>query len=633
MADFYRVKNGNWDLAESWATASGGGTYHAAPPTSSDNVFFDANTPTGTHTINIAAYVKTLNCTGFTGTLVHGAILHVNGNVTLVSGMTFTSSSCTLMFDSSGTLTTAGKKIATLYVKDPAVVTLGDDISLQALTVYTSNGIIHNNKKIEYYNTESGNKTGGFVYTSNQTDIVLYDLVFEGTGNNYVTFDCSKLTIEHKLTISPTAFASVMAKPSNNTKCELDIADGEFNNISFCGIKGSGAFDWDLSAETAVGDGGFNEGITFPSAITMYWVGPSSGAGWRGGTTYWKTSSGGVTSVSRLPLPQDTLVFDANSFPTTGLYISFEHGSTESHMPAINALNVTNAPEFRFDYANSSRYYFAGNFQLSSEVTLKTTASGSFIFCGISSDGEYYIDFGKKQTIGSGGVQIYTCGKFYLSGNLSINRPLNVRPGAFFDFNDYNAEIESFESNSGATVSLGTGTITITRVNAAYPWNIDSSTTLNTETSKLIFKGTKGNNFYDQRGSGVVYNTIELDSSEVIELRSGSAMTIDYLIIKRSMAFYSTYSFTINKMYAIGTPSSKIAVKSRDTTPVTLLIGSSPGKIWCNHLDVDYLTSTDTLTWYMGAGSTDGGHNGANILFSSIYTDPAKASLLLNFLN
>ncbi|MEK7224816.1 MAG: hypothetical protein AAB221_03945, partial [Bacteroidota bacterium] len=44
-ADYYWVGNsGNWsDFAAHWATASGGGTFHTAPPTSADSVFFDAN--------------------------------------------------------------------------------------------------------------------------------------------------------------------------------------------------------------------------------------------------------------------------------------------------------------------------------------------------------------------------------------------------------------------------------------------------------------------------------------------------------------------------------------------------------------------------------------------------------------
>jgi hypothetical protein len=45
MSNFYRVKNGNWNLAESWATTSGGTTYHATTPTIDDDIFFDANTP------------------------------------------------------------------------------------------------------------------------------------------------------------------------------------------------------------------------------------------------------------------------------------------------------------------------------------------------------------------------------------------------------------------------------------------------------------------------------------------------------------------------------------------------------------------------------------------------------------
>lgn len=63
----------DWDATAGtkWSTTSGG-VGGEAVPTTSDDVFFDARD--GAVTVTIAAHVncKNLDCTGFTGTLVHG---------------------------------------------------------------------------------------------------------------------------------------------------------------------------------------------------------------------------------------------------------------------------------------------------------------------------------------------------------------------------------------------------------------------------------------------------------------------------------------------------------------------------------------------------------------------------------
>jgi hypothetical protein len=75
------------------------------------------NVTAGTFTLNTAgSYLKSLNFTGFTGTW-NGSIIRLYGNLTLVSGMTY-SPGTVLFFNSSGTatLTSAGKTISSVQV-------------------------------------------------------------------------------------------------------------------------------------------------------------------------------------------------------------------------------------------------------------------------------------------------------------------------------------------------------------------------------------------------------------------------------------------------------------------------------------------------------------------------------------
>ena len=91
MADrFWVGGTANWDgtAGTKWALTSGGAGGQSVP-TNSDDVFFDAASGAAICIIstgNLGA--KTLNCTGFTGTLAGSAVLNTFGNITLGAGMT-----------------------------------------------------------------------------------------------------------------------------------------------------------------------------------------------------------------------------------------------------------------------------------------------------------------------------------------------------------------------------------------------------------------------------------------------------------------------------------------------------------------------------------------------------------------
>jgi len=131
MADRYWVGGtASWDGTAllKWSTTSGG-IGGAAIPTTADDVFFD-NLSTGTCTIatgNTGA--KSINCTGFTGTISGTAAISVAGSVTLVAGMTYNRTGTTT-FTGTGTLTTAGKTTGAVTVNGSGItVTLGDALN------------------------------------------------------------------------------------------------------------------------------------------------------------------------------------------------------------------------------------------------------------------------------------------------------------------------------------------------------------------------------------------------------------------------------------------------------------------------------------------------------------------------
>lgn len=92
-------------------------------------MFLDNGTGTGNVTVSATSVAKTLDCTGYVGTLTMNAQLTVSGNVTLVSGMTLAGTN-TLVVDATGTITSAALAIPWAVRLAPAAtatITLADD--------------------------------------------------------------------------------------------------------------------------------------------------------------------------------------------------------------------------------------------------------------------------------------------------------------------------------------------------------------------------------------------------------------------------------------------------------------------------------------------------------------------------
>ena len=114
---------GNWsDVSTHWATTSGGSTFHTSLPSSSSNVFFDANSfsaPGQTVTLTATATLIDMSWAGVTNNPTFTAsdqTLNILGSLMLASGMTFNTPSV-INFQSTTTgkiITTGGKTLGTI---------------------------------------------------------------------------------------------------------------------------------------------------------------------------------------------------------------------------------------------------------------------------------------------------------------------------------------------------------------------------------------------------------------------------------------------------------------------------------------------------------------------------------------
>lgn len=127
MANRYWVGGAstNWGTFGNWATTSGGAAT-AAVPTSSDDVFFDGNSGSGTVYVNSGSFVSVnannVNFTGYTGTFNMGAnnnTLNVYGSLTNGAGMTWTdtgSGSYIYFRGAANTITPNGVSMASIAI-------------------------------------------------------------------------------------------------------------------------------------------------------------------------------------------------------------------------------------------------------------------------------------------------------------------------------------------------------------------------------------------------------------------------------------------------------------------------------------------------------------------------------------
>lgn len=160
MADRYWVGGtASWDgtAGTKWSATSGGAG-GASVPTSADDVFFD-NLSTGTCTISSGnTGAKSINCTGFTGTLAGSTAITVSGSVTLAAGMTFTYSGA-LTLNGTGTLTSAGKTFGgSVAISGSGItVTLGDAVNVTLNIVLTQGTFTTNNFNVTAAGVSSSN--------------------------------------------------------------------------------------------------------------------------------------------------------------------------------------------------------------------------------------------------------------------------------------------------------------------------------------------------------------------------------------------------------------------------------------------------------------------------------------------
>lgn len=494
-------------------------------PTSADDVFFDANS-TGTCTIatgNTGA--RSINCTGFTGTISISIAFTVSGSVTLSTGMTWTAGGGSqVVFNGTGTLTTAGKTFSSVLLDTAGVtLTLGDAL--------TSNGVVAV--------LRGTFNTAGFAITAPQINCSSSNTRVINLGASTVTLTGSSLTF-FAFTTTGLTFNSGTSQ-INLTSSTANISSGglTFHNVSFTGtaagsrsISGANTFNnltlnasatglsqLTLSANQAVngtltcagssaiarafvcsdtigtartitaaavsandcdfcditiagaaapisptraGNCGGNSGITFPAAKNCFRVGAASA--WAGSSS-WALTSGGTGADNNFPLPQDTAVID-NNMALTG-FLNIE----TFNISAIDASTRTTVVTLAFSPAS---YY--GSVALGSGVTVSGASFLTFAGRGTMN----FTSAGKTITfpieVNAPGGTFRLLDAFTTTG-ASGGVGFTLTRGTL-DLNGNTLTTAGFSSsvNNTRTLAFGTGNITVTGTSTV--WDTGTTTGL-----------------------------------------------------------------------------------------------------------------------------------------------------------
>ena len=189
-----------------------------------------------------------------------------------------------------------------------------------------------------YYNVSNGG-TVGFTITGSNT---YNNLSLTNLSGSPVSFTIpNNQTINGTLTVTGSSATSRVFFASSNYGTQITVAatSPTVAWADFRDINASTA--WSIAGVTGgSGDYGGNTGITFSSPIPCY---AKTGANHNFTDAIWYTTSGGSTAA-RVPLPQDTAVFDLNSITAGSVTIT----QNMARCPGINASGVTNSPTFNF---------------------------------------------------------------------------------------------------------------------------------------------------------------------------------------------------------------------------------------------------------------------------------------------
>lgn len=250
MANRYFVGGGtgNWNSTTNWSDTDGGASGFSVP-TLVDDVFLTAASGANTLIVNVDSVCKSINCTGFTGTLSGSSLLTIAGDVTIVPTMTLTFTG-TFIVSSLATLTSNSKIYTGSISLQNSTITFFDDWHIIG-NISSSNSIITGGKTISVEgnvsvptnnNTPALHCTIKFVGAANQTlstvGAFICNVLIDKSGGNFTMLDATISGIRFyglSFVVSATNLATITAPTlisTNASSVSFDTNTINWNNFT-----------------------------------------------------------------------------------------------------------------------------------------------------------------------------------------------------------------------------------------------------------------------------------------------------------------------------------------------------------------------------------------------------------------
>ena len=384
--------------------------------------------------------------------------------------------------------------------------------------------------------------------------------------------------------------------------------------IDFLGLTAVSASAW---TGTSLGDGGDNTNITFTTPVTRYWVG--NGGAWND-TAHWSASTGGSTGAT-MPLGQDDVIFDSNSFSSGSQTVTMPPIGIYLLCTNITWAGVTNSPTWELSGFPGTVSYVSGQFQVMGDFILDagmTFDNTTYAVANSTSPVTIVMYSASDVDFKSAGQDIcaLTC---YGAGKVTLLDDLIVEDlegdAGIFDANDF--DISSNMSNPCITagnlyvemyfsseVYMGSGTW---QSGGNYFDFGDATLHCETSTFKVTGDGTGGGYAEIYAGTQTFYNIwIDMDTpvSDAMYFY-GSGWTANDLKLEPAQVvkFESGATITLTTFTAIGTVGNLIVITDTDSAGFTMTAAS--GIISCDYLDLSYSTVDGGAGWYAGHNSNN----------------------------
>ena len=524
MATIYWVGGtGTWDTSSTahWSTSSGGAGGTAFPPSSAaDSAVFDANSGSGTVTVNTISST-TASTVSFNNP---NLVFSVTGPFAISSSFTLTAGSLSISTSSftAASLLSNNSNTRSIDLGSSTVLLSGataiDFTNSTGLTFTGGTSQINMSATAPVFN--GGGKTFYNVSTTS-TSITSLTITGANTFNNLTiaartSASVNQVSIAGNQTISGTFTIGLSANStirvflfSNITGTTRTLtcnafastSDVDFRDIA---IAGSAA---PITASGGANNAGFgnclgNSGINFNAARNVYFRGTAS-ANWGATTANWTTpTSGGTAAFSAFPLAQDTAIFPAATYPasaaTITLNASYNVKTIDLSLRTTNTMTVA---------MGTAAFQIYGDLKTGTGITYTGgSTTNTIAFCGRTSQNitTFGKDFPRAISINAFGTTVTLLDAF---NNTSLNNSSLI--SGTWNLNGYTTTLVANFSVSGtisrgitfggATLNIGGSLATGNVWDATDPTNLtlDSTGTIRLDTgagSKTFIGG--GYQFY-----------------------------------------------------------------------------------------------------------------------------------------